>query len=159
MFLNPCWCVPFAASLNVKRCRPTHANFSTNALTARRCYALSLATAVSFVLTARYNVLRCRMTIASVVVLNNSLGHIRRCSPSWEGRPPCRPMNQLAPLQGEKWDGVEAVPPSIERVLPKRSLCLVRPIPNAALLAPIYPGRRYSSIIWLRLRRVRIDAG
>src|SRR5262249_26188259 len=27
------------------------------------------------------------------------------------------------------------------------------------LLAPIYPGRRYSSIIWLRLRRVRINAG
>src|SRR5262249_24768732 len=27
------------------------------------------------------------------------------------------------------------------------------------LLAPIYPGRRYSSIIWLLLRRVRINAG
>src|SRR5262249_49354487 len=63
----------------------------------------------------------------------DSLGHFRRCSPLWEGRPPCRPTNHLASLQGEKWDGVEAVPPSIERVLPKRSLCLVRPIPNAAL--------------------------
>jgi len=31
------------------------------------------------------------------------------------------------------------------------------PIPNAALLALIYPGRRNFSDIWLRLRRVRKD--
>ena len=39
------------------------------------------------------------------------------------------------------------------------SLSLVPAIPNAALLAPFDPGRRMYSDIWLRLRRVRSNAG